>query len=152
MTVQTFSFRADSRGLRQILVSEPLCHSACLTQVLPWVTLGGGKALSVLCLSLVCRPSLLFFCRSCCIVECFDLWERAENLPLNFWILQLEMLRNQLPILSRRLPLFFFPPPHHSLMKCPRDNIWHESIGAATKDWTFLPVMPTNTRCILKSG
>lgn len=112
MTAQTFSFRADSRGLRQILrLSRSVTQSVWPRFYLKSLWEGEKKALSILCLSPVCRPSLLFFCCSCCIVECFDLWERNRK-PAP----QLLSESSKSRCCKAKSPL---PPPRHPLVPHP---------------------------------
>lgn len=137
MTAQTFSFRADSRGLRQILrLSRSVTQSVWPRFYLKSLWEGEKNALSILCLSPVCRPSLLFFCCSCCIVECFDLWERNRKPAPQ--LLSESSKSRCCEAKSPPAPQSPGPPPppslpHHSLMKRPRDDIWHWSIDVTTR-------------------
>lgn len=130
MTAQTFSFRADSRGLRQILrLSRSVTQSVWPRFYLKSLWKGERK------------PFLYSVCHRCVVSVCCSFvvlvallnvlisGRETENLPLNFCL--------SLPNRDAAKPT---PPPspptslpHHSLMKRPRDNIWHWSIDVTTR-------------------
>lgn len=147
MTVQTFSFRAASRGLRQIL-----CLSRSVTQSV-WPrfyleSLGEGE-----------KPFLYSVCRwfvvpVCCsfvvlvaLLNVLISGREQKTCPSTSESSNWRCCETNSP--SSRFSLFFFTPPHHSLMKSPRDKIWHERLMWQQKTKDFLPVKHTNTRCIL---
>lgn len=135
MTAQTFSFRADSRGLRQIL-----CLSRSVTQsVWPRFYLeslwgGGGK------------PFLYSVCHRCVVPVCCSFVVLVALLSVLISGRWTEKPSPQLlnlptgdaakptPHPSSRFSLgFFLSLPHHSLTKCPWDNVLHGSIDVTTE-------------------
>lgn len=146
MTVQTFSFRADSRGLRQIL-----CLSRSVTQsVWPRFYLEslweGEKPFLYSVYHWCVVPVCCSFVVLVALLNVLISGREQENLPLNFWIFQLEMLRNQHPI----FPYSLFPLTPSSLFNEESQRQYLEQKHwCDTKGLNFLPVKHTNTRCIL---